>query len=75
MTTIARIKAYLDYETGKERQEFYPYAEFRRAHIALLVEYYEAAEGELHYLGTSGDTQMSRRLKQARLRLEEEDGS
>jgi len=44
-----------------------------RDHIALLVEYYEAAEGELKYLGTSGDTLMYRRLKEARARLEEKD--
>ena len=41
--------------------------------IALLVEYFEAAEGELKYLGTSGDTLMYRRLKEARARLEEKD--
>ena len=41
--------------------------------IALLVEYYEAAEGEFKYVGISGDTPMNRRLKQARARLEKED--
>ena len=45
----------------------------RVSEVNALVEYFEAAEGEFRYLGTSGDTPMYRRLKKARAELEKEE--
>ena len=70
MKVIEHIKK--DVELGTKN--YWLYTRVERERFKALIEYYEAAEGEFHYLGTSGDTPMYRRLKAARTKLEAQDG-